>query len=54
MTFYSGAYLSIFSVVIFDQRRLLVIMSLIQKFYLEHFGIDLEMMVEIKVLPKSI
>ena len=31
MTFYSGAYLSIFSVVIFDQRRLLVIMRLNSK-----------------------
>ena len=29
-------------------------MSLNLKVYLEHFGVDLEMMVEIKVLPKSI
>ena len=31
-----------------------MIMRLNLKNYLEHFGLDLEMMVEIKVLPKSI
>ena len=31
-----------------------MIMSLNLKVYLEHLSVDLEMMVEIKVLPKSI